>query len=92
MSALDKLMNKDFSQLTAIEKSITFVATYTYGKNAAEAASEELSAKDAEIVRLKGAIKKIANMKNYKLKNGETIHEAYYRCYATAENALQEDK
>lgn len=44
MSALDKLMNKEFLELTAIEKTITFVATYKNGKDTSEAAAAELAA------------------------------------------------
>lgn len=88
MSAFDELQKKQErgEKLTSLE----FAVWWCSDRVAAKEAAEELAAKNAEIVRLKAAIKKIANMKNYKLKSGETLHEAYYTCYSIAEIALQE--
>lgn len=49
----------------------------------------ELSALRARVEALEAALKKIAAMKKYKLNAGETIHEAYYKCYTVAESALK---
>jgi len=52
MSALDELMNKDFSELTAIEKVITFTSTYKSGLDVSEQAAADLAALNARVEEL----------------------------------------
>lgn len=57
---------------------------------AAQAYQEQAEARvEARVEALEAALKKIAAMKKYKLNAGETIHEAYYKCYTVAESALK---
>lgn len=55
----------------------------------AEQKNAELAALRERVKVLEAVLKDIATMKHYKLKIGETIHEAYVRCCMTAEAALR---